>query len=71
LHCETYILIHNRTGRDEDFRSEVGSALHRLVEERIAHEAELWDRQTLLKRAFKRMDEYIDSELRKRNHTFG
>jgi hypothetical protein len=53
------------------FVPEVASALHQLGEDGVAREAELWDRQTLLKRAFKRMDEYIDSELRQRSHTFG
>jgi len=47
-----YVLVHNRDARDTDFRRKVEASLCQLVSQGTAKEAELLDRQTLIRRAF-------------------
>jgi hypothetical protein len=43
--AKTYLLIHNRTGKNEELRKVVGLELKTLVESGQVNRAELWDRQ--------------------------
>lgn len=61
--CETYILVHNRDGRYREFNTRVKQRLDKLVHEGKAEEAYLWDRQTLLNRAFEWMKTTLDTNL--------
>ena len=62
--CDFYILVHNREGKHKDFNERVNERLRKLVANGKAKKAELWDRQTLLKRAFDRMKNILNTGLR-------
>ncbi|HHD63797.1 MAG TPA: hypothetical protein ENK96_05410 [Desulfobulbaceae bacterium] len=47
--CQTYLLLHNRTGEDRIAHKEILELLNELVQAGKATNAELWDRQTFLK----------------------
>lgn len=51
----TYLLVHNRTGRNSELRYRVESALRELVESKQVDRAELWDRQKFLREAFNKI----------------
>lgn len=53
--AKTYLLIHNRTGKNEELRKVIGSELETLVDSGQVERAELWDRQRFLREAFNRM----------------
>jgi hypothetical protein len=61
--AKTYLLIHNRTGQNEDLRKSVTSALVELVTDSCVDQAHLWDRQMLLNNVFNamliRIEEYL------------
>lgn len=52
LKAHTYLLIHNRTGMNKELRESVNAELESLVTSGQVIEAEIWDRQRLLKNAF-------------------
>jgi hypothetical protein len=52
IKVETYLLIHNRTGKNEELRTATERALKVLVQSGQAKRAELWDRQKLLSNVF-------------------
>jgi hypothetical protein len=52
LKAERYILVHNRTGRNEVFRKAVQNELDVLVQSGSVPRAELWSRQQLAQEAF-------------------
>ena len=52
IKVKTYLLIHNRTGKNADLRTQVEEALKQLVTSGKAGKAELWDRQKLLREVF-------------------
>lgn len=52
LTAETYVLLHNRDGRNKTFRDSVQNALKRLVSSGQVEKAFLWDRRTFLNEAF-------------------
>jgi hypothetical protein len=52
LKAERYILVHNRTGRNEIFRKAVQKELDDLVQSGAVPRAELWSRQQLAQEAF-------------------
>lgn len=60
---KTYLLVHNRDGRDRQFATRVSQALAVLVQSGKAEEAYLWDRQTLLKKAFDQMQAVLTRAL--------
>ncbi|BET57738.1 hypothetical protein [Geobacter sp. 60473] len=53
--AQVYLLIHNRTGQNEQLRNSVTAALDSLVKEKKALRAELWDRKLLLREVFNAM----------------
>lgn len=55
LPAATYLLIHNRDGRNAAFRDAIENALSSLVQSSQVERAELWDRQRLLQQAFNMM----------------
>ncbi len=61
--CDTYLLVHNRDGRHKEFNTRVRQRLDQVVSEGKAMEAHLWDRQTLLNRAFDWMKTTLDANL--------
>lgn len=63
LRAETYLLIHNRTGRNVSFRTNVEAEIQKLVESGQVRRAEVWDRQRLLKEVFNRMLEIVRSAI--------
>jgi len=52
LKARIYVLIHNRDGRNKNFRSAIQNELEKLVFSGQVDQALLWDRQTFLKQAF-------------------
>jgi hypothetical protein len=52
LEAERYILVHNRTGKNELFRTTVQKELEKLVQLGLVKSAELWTRQQLAQEAF-------------------
>jgi hypothetical protein len=61
--AKTYLLIHNRTGKSEEFRQTVGDELKALVESGLVDRAELWDRQRFLREAFNKLLESVRSSI--------
>lgn len=59
--AQTYLLIHNRTGKNEEFRQTVGDELKALAESGQVDRAELWDRQRFLREAFNKLLELVRS----------
>lgn len=49
LTADTYLLVHNRFGRNDDFKREVTDALATLQQSGRVRRAELWDQSQLLK----------------------
>jgi hypothetical protein len=64
--CNTYIILHNRDGKNAEFRNAVQKRLENLVASGQVNHAELWDRQQLLTRAEQRLKEMITDSL----HTY-
>jgi hypothetical protein len=56
---DTYLVIHNREGKDPDFRREVNLELQELIASGQAKSAYLWDRQEFLTRCRVRLEERI------------
>lgn len=65
--CDTYIVIHNRDGKNRKFNDTINKYLSQLVSYGKANKAELWDRQTLLDRAFDRIKHILNDALCKRS----
>jgi len=63
LKAETYLLIHNRTGKNAILRSTVEAEIQKLVESGQVCRAELWDRQELLSKVFNKMLELVRSSV--------
>jgi len=61
--ANTYLLIHNRTGKNEGLRQVVGDELKTLVESGQVDRAELWDRQKFLREAFNKLLELVRSSI--------
>jgi len=59
IKVETYLLIHNRTGKNSELRTTVEAAIKELVESGQAQRGELWDRQRLLRNVFNATTELI------------
>jgi hypothetical protein len=66
LRATRYLLVHNRDGRNPELRTAVETELRQLVASGQVAAAELWDRQTLLRRAFDAMLERILAGIRER-----
>lgn len=66
LLVHTYLVVHNRTGSNHEFRNEITSMLQAIVESGQAIRAELWDRHKLLSTCRSRLEERIADELRER-----
>lgn len=63
--CDTYLVVHNRDGKNKKFNDIINEYLSQLVHNRKAKKAELWDRQTLLNRAFDRIKDILNDALLK------
>lgn len=61
--CHRYLLLHNRTGEDRAAHDEIIGLLNELVEEGKATGAELWDRQTFLKKVRLQLKKEIASRI--------
>jgi len=59
LKAKKYLLIHNRDGRSRDFRTEIETALNKLVDSKQVESAELWNRQKLLQEVLNRLLEKV------------
>ena len=59
IKARKYILIHNRDARNEKFRIEIERELSQLVETEQVDQAELWDRQRILREAFNKILEQV------------
>lgn len=55
ISARCYLLVHNRDGRNKEFRRDVETELNRLTSSGQVEQAYLWDRQTFLKQAFQKM----------------
>lgn len=64
--CALYLVVHNRDGRNAEFRANINSKLRELVEIGSAEKVELWDGQYLLNRVHERMSQLLDESLRQR-----
>jgi hypothetical protein len=67
---QTYLLIHNRSGQNEDLRNSVTTALNELVKEKCAERALLWDRQQFLNNVFTAMLARVESYVTARSSVF-
>lgn len=67
LTAATYLLVHNRIGKDKRFRDTIQKELIRLVDAGKAHRAELWDLDRLLKSTFAAMFERVKRAFASRN----
>jgi len=65
--CHTYLLLHNRTGEDRNAHEEILGLLSELVKTGKAIKAELWDRQTFLKKVKLRLKQEIADRIVKRS----
>lgn len=61
--CQKYLLVHNRTGEDRTAHEEILAHLSELVKTGRANEAELWDRQTFLKKVKLKLKEEIANRI--------
>lgn len=59
VQCDTYLIIHNREGKNAEFRSVIEQRLNDLVINGRVLRAELWDRQQLLVRADRQLEQMI------------
>jgi hypothetical protein len=59
--ARTYLLIHNRTGKNKELREVIGRELKTLTESGQVDRAELWDRQRFLREAFNKMLDSVRS----------
>jgi hypothetical protein len=64
---DTFLLVHNRLGKHEAFRTAVEEALHKLVETGAAANAELWDVDMLVKRALTGLYQRLTALAREKN----
>lgn len=62
--CDIYLVVHNRDGRYREFNKRVNQQLKKLVSTGKARKAEVWDRRTLLKKAFDRTEQILKAALR-------
>jgi energy-coupling factor transporter ATP-binding protein EcfA2 len=62
--CDTYLFLHNRDGRNPEFRLAVEDRLRSMVASGRVREAFLWDRQKLLAKAFERLQHLLEERLR-------
>jgi hypothetical protein len=53
--CDNYLILHNRTGQNQEAVVEINLVLEKLLSSGKARVAEQWDRQEFLKRLKKRM----------------
>lgn len=65
--ADTYVVAHNRDGRNREFAAAVEARLQAVVAAKRAKEALLWDRQRLLARVFDRMQQLVEAMLRDRS----
>ena len=65
--AETYVLVHNRDGRNRDFAERVEALLKKVVEAGKANEAFLWDRQQTLAKVFGKMQQLVEAMLQERS----
>jgi hypothetical protein len=63
VRCHTYLLVHNRDGRNRAFHKSVNEALALLVSRNLVTHAKVWDRETLLAEAQRRMEQFISEDL--------
>ncbi|MCP4098502.1 MAG: hypothetical protein GY748_19920 [Planctomycetaceae bacterium] len=61
--CETYILLHNRTGEERDAHSTILGYLNDLKTKGKARKVELWDRQKFLKRVKRQLKSVIAARI--------
>ena len=61
--CQTYLLLHNRTGEDPAAHKEIVGLLNELIENRKATVAEIWDRQTFLKKVRLKLKKIIENRI--------
>jgi hypothetical protein len=66
IKVDTYLLIHNRTGKNTELRSSIEASLEKLVESGKAQRAELWDRQKLLREVFNATVQLVRSAVEKK-----
>lgn len=64
IECETYIVLHNRDGKNAEFRNLIEGRLKKLIETGQVRRAELWDRQKFLTTVDRRLQELINASLR-------
>ena len=62
--CEEYVLVHNRTGENRQAAAAINEALNALREDGKATSAQLWDRQTLIKLAKRRLRTMLVDRMR-------
>ena len=63
LKAETYVLAHNRDGRFRELDARAKAAVAEIQRLGRARRVEVWDRQTLLQRAFDRLVELLEAAL--------
>jgi len=64
LTCDEYVLFHNQTGENAEITKQIAQKLRHLVVLGKAKTTRLWDRQTIVRDARKRMDEVLTARLR-------
>ncbi|HEY2236550.1 MAG TPA: hypothetical protein VGK01_23970 [Candidatus Angelobacter sp.] len=68
IRCETYIVLHNRDGKNAEFRTSIETRLKELTESGQVSKAELWDRQKFLTTIDQRLQEIINASLREHSY---
>ena len=67
VQCQTYLLVHNRDGRNSAFRTAIEQQLKLLLSKGVARRAKIWDRETLLDEAERRLEQLISEDLTQRS----
>ncbi len=68
VRVHTYLVIHNREGRNREYRQEIGALLSEIVASGQAIKAELWDRHRFLTNCKAELENRIASALHKHAH---
>jgi hypothetical protein len=68
VECDTYLLVHNRDRRQRGIHKRIEGYVARASAEGGAKHSEVWDRQTLIKQAEKKIQEIINDRLRKHSN---
>ncbi len=64
VHCDTYLLVHNRHGDSKEIRDQIGAELEKVISTGSAKAAYLWDLSKTIKELKSRLDAVFREKLR-------